>query len=265
MLSVVIITFNESANIVDCVRSARTVSEDVVVVDSGSTDDTVALARQAGARTFSIDWVGYGHSRNYGAGKALNDWILALDADERITPALAHSLRALPEPDSHTVFRFRRRNFLNFQAIRFGTLGFEKVTRVYHRCQSSWDLTLVHEKLVGRELKHVVIAGSLLHYGWKDAEDYRIRAVRYARLSAAKYRLEGREAGWLKRIGSPLFNAFKSYVLQFGFLEGGRGLTIARTIFHYSWMKYHFLHELQQRREAKLELRDLRAQLEVRA
>ena len=88
-ISVVIITLNEEKNIIDCIRSAKLLSDDIIVVDSGSVDNTVQLARHEGARVFPIKWQGYGFSRNLGAGKAKHNWIFALDADERISPALA--------------------------------------------------------------------------------------------------------------------------------------------------------------------------------
>src|SRR5215204_1692236 len=93
LLSVVIITLNEENNIVDCIRSAKRVSDDVVVVDCGSDDLTVAMARREGARTFSIDWQGFGFSRNFGAAQAEHNWVLALDADERVSEELAQSIK----------------------------------------------------------------------------------------------------------------------------------------------------------------------------
>ena len=158
-LSVVIITRNEENNIVDCIRSARLVSDDIIIVDALSADDTVRYAGQEGARVFSVDWKGYGYARNYGAARAKNNWILALDADERITPVLASSIakQALMEPT--TIYCFKRVNYLGKKAIRFGTLGFETVKRIYHRKHCSWDHTLVHEKLTGANSIKRIIPG----------------------------------------------------------------------------------------------------------
>src|SRR5678815_232577 len=106
-LSVVIITRNEEHHIADCIRSATLVSEDVIVVDAGSTDDTVALARFLGARAYVEDWVGYGHARNLGAAKAHFDWILSLDADERVSESLAAAIHQLSPKDAKQLFSFR--------------------------------------------------------------------------------------------------------------------------------------------------------------
>src|SRR5678810_681607 len=98
-LSVVIITRNEEDNIVDCIQSAKTVSDDIIVVDAGSIDRTTKLAIASGARVFSVQWEGYGFSRNFGAERAKNDWILSVDADERISKALATAIQTLQFAD----------------------------------------------------------------------------------------------------------------------------------------------------------------------
>ncbi|MGZ5287703.1 MAG: glycosyltransferase family 2 protein [Flavisolibacter sp.] len=243
-LTVVIITRNEEQNIVDCIRSARLIAQDIVIVDSGSVDSTVDLARAAGARVFEIGWEGYGYSRNFGAVRAKNPWILALDADERVSQSLADSINKLTYTNELEVFRFRRKNFLDRHEIRYGTLGFETVTRIYNRDQFTWDLSLVHEKLEPGNGIRKMIGGYLDHYGLKNYEDYASKSRIYARLSAEKYFTEGRRAGWIKRLGSPVFNSIKSYFFQLGFLEGLRGIRTARMIAYYSWLKYYYLQQM---------------------
>jgi len=243
-VSVVIITFNEGSNIVDCIRSAQQISDDIVVVDSGSDDNTVALARQNGAKTFCIEWQGYGFSRNFGARQARHPWILALDADERITPELAASIGKLKINDNQLLIKFRRENFIGNKKIRFGTPGFETITRIYHRDTYQWDNTLVHEKLVAPKARKKLIPGSILHYGQKNYEEYKNKSDLYAQMSAEKYALEGRKAGYAKRLLSPFFNSIKSYIFQFGFLDGKLGFLIAVNIASYSWLKYFYLQQL---------------------
>lgn len=244
ILSVVIITRNEENNIADCIQSARLISNDIIVVDSGSEDNTISLAEQYGAKVFSITWMGYGHSRNYGAAQAKNNWILALDADERMDQTLALSIRSLRFDNDNCIYRFRRKNYLGKREIRFGALGFETVKRIYHRDHAKWDLTQVHEKLVSPHSKKAIIAGHIRHYGLKNAEDYKAKAVSYALMSAEKYFFQGYETSFLKRMASPLFNSLKSYVFQLGFLDGRLGFTVARTIAYYSWLKYFYLDQM---------------------
>jgi glycosyltransferase involved in cell wall biosynthesis len=260
-VSVVIITKNEEKNIVDCIRSAQLLSDDVVVVDCGSDDETVSLAQKAGARAFEIEWKGFGFSRNFGAEKANNSWIFSLDADERITPELASVIKELQLNSKDQVFRFRRINYFAGTEIRFGTLGFEKVSRVYNRNHCYWDFTQVHEKLISsKDFTTIKIGGFITHFGLKNYEDFRQKSVLYAQLSAEKYIDEGRKPNALKRYASPLFNSFKSYIFQFGFLEGRQGFMMAKMIAHYSWLKYNYLHKFSKH---KVQIKEFRAPLQA--
>jgi len=243
-LSVVIITRDEENNIVDCIRSAKLVSDEIIVVDTGSTDQTMKLAIALGAKVFSIPWEGYGFSRNYGAEKAKNSWILALDADERISPELGLSIHRMKFTDVNCIYRFRRKNYIAGKKICFGTLGFETVKRIYNRNYAKWDLTLVHEKLQSYQPSKKLITGYIDHFGLKNEEDYKAKAVLYAQMSAEKYFLQGRKTHFLKRFLSPIFNSVKSYILQLGFLDGHNGWISAKMISYYCWLKYFSLHQL---------------------
>lgn len=243
-LSVVIITLNEESNIVDCIRSAKLISNDIIVVDSGSDDRTIELAKNFGARVFSVEWESYGASKNFGAWQAIHNWIFALDADERITAALAKSINHLHFDKVNMVYKFRRENYLGHKQIRFGTLGFEAVKRIYNRNITAWDLSLVHEKLVGHPVQFHLISGRLKHYGLKNYAAYQLKAIWYAQMSAEKYFAEGRKINWLKKFFSPVFNSVKSYIFQVGFLDGRPGFIIAKTTAQYSWLKYFYLRQL---------------------
>src|SRR5450432_3690900 len=110
-VSVVIITKNEECNITDCIISAKKISNDIIVIDSGSTDTTAALAKSLHAKVFSVLWEGYGHARNAGALLAGNDWIFSLDADERITNEFAGVLKDITLTDERTIYAFNRINY----------------------------------------------------------------------------------------------------------------------------------------------------------
>ncbi len=252
-ISVVIITRNEAQNITACIRSAQLLSSDIVVVDSGSTDQTVSLAKKAGARVVEMDWKGYGFSRNTGALHAANDWIFSLDADERITPELARKIQQTALCNNR-LYQFRRHNFMGHKQIRFGTAGFDKVIRIYNRNFASWDLSIVHEKLQG-DCFVKKIAGSMDHFSMEDLQDYREKSVLYAKLSAQKYYSQGIKAGFVKRFLSPAFNSVKSYVFQLGFLDGYKGLQLAKAIAHYTSLKYEFLYQLDQQQSRPQQVR----------
>lgn len=250
MISVVIITKNEAHSIVDCINSARLITDDIVVVDSGSFDNTLAVAQQRGAKVITLDWNGYGAAKNNGAELAKYDWIFSLDADERITPQLAASIEKLNLNKAGCVFQFNRTNYIGGKKIRFGTGGFDKVIRLYNKQNVSWDLTAVHEKLIGINTK-VKIKGNLIHYSAKSVSNYNDKITFYAKLSAEKYFAQNRHASFTKRFIAPIFNSFKSYFLQLGFLDGRTGLGLAKTIAYYTWLKYQQLHLLEQEKAAK--------------
>jgi glycosyltransferase involved in cell wall biosynthesis len=242
-LTVVIITLNEAHNIADCISSAKLVSDDIVVVDCGSADSTIAIAEQLGAKVFNVEWQGYGFARNFGAGHGKYGWILSLDADERISPALVVSIKNL-QPEAGRIYKFKRRNHIGNKQIRFGTLGFETVTRIYHRDHYEWDLATVHEKLTPASNPARIIKGHVDHFGLSSYEHHRQKARHYAQLSAEKYYSEGKRAGLVKRVSSAFFNSFKSYVIHLGFLDGRTGFKLAITTAYYSWLKYFYLGEM---------------------
>lgn len=243
-ISVVIIAFNEENNIADCIRSAKMISDDIIVVDSGSIDNTMQLAESLGATIFSIQWKGYGASKNFGATKAKHDWIFSLDADERITKELAASINQLKFDKPTTVHKFKRENYFFNKKIRFGSFGFDKVKRIYHRNYVKWNLVPVHEKLFGKSVQKKLIKGTLQHIGSKNLEEQRSKIIFYAQKGAEKYFAEGKKTNLFKKFASPLFNSIKSYIFQLGFLDGKEGFLIAKNIAYYSWLKYSCLHQL---------------------
>lgn len=244
MISVVIITKNEEHNIVDCIGSAKLVTDDIIVIDSGSSDQTLVLAQEQGANVMRLGWRGYGAAKNYGANLAKYNWIFSLDADERITPQLTASIQKLKLNKADCVYQFSRTNYIGSKKIRFGTGGSDKVIRLYNKHNVSWDVTAVHEKLVGANTKEK-IKGSLIHYSAKSLQNYKEKITFYAKLSAEKYLEQGLHAGFTKRFIAPLFNSFKSYFLQLGFLDGRTGFGLAKLIAYYTWLKYHELHQLE--------------------
>jgi glycosyltransferase involved in cell wall biosynthesis len=249
-ISTVIITKNEAGNIEDCIRSAKTVSDDVVVVDCGSEDETVALAKKSGAKVIAVVWQCYGHSRNAGAAAAKYDWILSLDADERVSPALVKALQSLSLENTNSIYKIKRENYFAGKQLHFGTLGFEKVARLYNRTTAQWDLFPVHEKLqstasikrINQPILHLGISTLLLH---KQKKEW------YALLSAQKYAQQQKKATFIKRFFAPAFDGVKSYVFQLGFLDGKKGWQVAVTISYYTWLKYHLLHQMTQEQDAQ--------------
>ena len=248
-ISVVIIAKNEMQNIGDCIMSAKLVSNDIIVADSGSEDGTQTLVLKYGARLHETTWKGYGQTRNEAAALTINKWILALDADERISPELATAINGCLMDNNKILFGFKRKSFLARKKIRFGEWGRDRVYRLYNKDQANWDAQLVHENITGNGIVKKLIPGELLHYTMKDMEEYQAKTILYANLSAKKYADQGKKATWIKRYVSPVFSFIQNYLFRLGFLDGKEGLIIAYTSAKYVFLKYKFLHLLLQKKQ----------------
>jgi glycosyltransferase involved in cell wall biosynthesis len=243
-ISVVIITKNEACNIVDCIRSARKISNDIIVIDSGSTDATVSLAKAENANVHSILWEGYGYSRNTGAKLARNDWIFSLDADERVTSELAGAVAGIVFPDAPVIYGFKRVNYFGNKKIRYGALAHDRVFRLYNRRHSSWNMAPVHERLTGTNLKRVTISAYAIHYGINTEAHYLQKRMGYAVLCAFKYQQEKKKFIYAISLFAPAFNFIKAYIFQLGFLDQQRGFIIAKINAYYTRKKYRQLRVL---------------------
>lgn len=241
-ISVVIITKNEAINIVDCILSAKKISKDIIVVDSGSVDETIVLAKKEFAKVQSITWKGYGEARNTGAMLASNNWILSLDADERVTDSLATAIRALDFTDKNIVYGFKRLNFFGKTKIRHGVLRNDRVFRLYNRKHAHWNLSPVHEKLIGENIKRSTLSSCAEHYGIRNAAHYLQKKTGYAFLCALKYKQEKKRFITAFRLLSPAFNFIQAYIFQLGFLDKEIGFIVARINAYYTSKKYQQLY-----------------------
>jgi len=243
-VSIVIIAKNEARNIVACILSAKSISDNIILVDAESQDDTPGLAKAAGCEVIIHKWRGYGNARNLGAAAAKYDWILSLDADERITPSFASQLPEVFLEDKGILYGFKRRNFFAGKVLRFGSLGRDKVWRLYNRNMAKWDAAPVHEKLAGDFRKRKLLKLNIDHYTIQHHSHYKNKSKVYAYLCATKYMREGRRSNNLKKLFAATFNFFQSYFFLFGFLDGKNGLSVAKVNAYYTWLKYHYLDEL---------------------
>lgn len=243
-ISVIIIAKNEAENIGDCILSAQLISNNIIVADSGSRDNTREIVLQKAATLLQVDWKGYGQTRNEAAKIAAHDWVLTLDADERITEKLAVYINSLVFTNDKIVYGFKRENFWGSNKIKFGEWGRDKVYRLYNKQQAAWNLALVHENIEGENLEKKLLPGSVLHYTMKNTAAYKQKSILYAQLSADKYLSQGKKASLIKRFISPIFSFIQNYIFRFGFLDGKDGLTIAYISSLYIFKKYKYLHQL---------------------
>ncbi len=247
-ISVVIITKNEAHIIGNTLNSLQPLISDVVVVDSGSTDETVNICRRYNATVIETGWAGYGINKNKGIAAARYDWILSLDADEAVDDELKHSLQQLSLQDENEVFNIRFKNFFCNKWIRFGEWGFDKHIRLFNRNKVQWNNVEVHENLIfPDDVRVTLLKGHILHYTVYSRQEYAEKMNGYARMNAKKYFDAGKRAGFFKRFLSPIFAFLQHYILRLGFLDGKEGFIIARTTSLYTYQKYHYLKVLNER------------------
>jgi glycosyltransferase involved in cell wall biosynthesis len=245
-VTVTIITKNEAAHIAAAIASAQWANE-VVVVDCGSQDETVALARAAGARVEHREWTGWIDQKNHAAGLATHDWIVSLDADERLTPQLAQEIRSvLATEPPHRGYRVPRVTFHLGRWIRSTDFYPDFQTRLYDRRAARWQGRYVHESVtvdgsVGR------LTNELLHYSYRDLHDHLDRINEYTTLAARQMHERGRRATPLDLVVQAPAAFLRNFVLRRGFIDGGVGLTLSLVNAYAVFLKFAKLWELERR------------------
>jgi glycosyltransferase involved in cell wall biosynthesis len=221
-LSAVIITKNAASSLGECLASVA-FADEIVVVDSGSSDGTRALAKERGARVIEHEWLGFGPQKQLAVDAAAHDWVLCVDADERVSPALREAIRReLAAPRAHVYALARCNRFLG-RWLRHGEGYPDWSVRLFHRAHARWSDDPVHEKVVS-EAPATKLAGDLLHDSAETLERYLDKQNRYTTLQAQTLRSAGRRATVLHLALAPAFRFVKFYVLRLGFLDGAPGL-----------------------------------------
>ena len=238
-LSALVVAKDEAARITAVVAAVRPLVAEVVVVDTGSSDETAALAGAAGARVLHSRWLGYGPTKNWGAEQCAHDWIWSLDADEVPDAALGTCIRTL-RPAAATVYGMRRVTNYRGRWIEHGAWGRDVVWRVYDRRAVRWDERPVHENLIW-EGRRERLAGRLLHDSYPTLAAFDAKREPYLRLSVEALRAAGKEATWTKRHLAPAWRWVRGYVLQAGFLDGRAGWEIAAADYRMVREKYRRL------------------------
>jgi glycosyltransferase involved in cell wall biosynthesis len=243
-LSVTIITLNEAEHIAAAIASVSWASE-IIVIDAGSADDTVAIARQLGARVETRAWPGWAEQKNYAASIASQDWILSLDADERITPALAQEIRTLLETEPPLRgYRMPRVAFHLGRWIRTTDFYPDFQTRLYDRRAAEWGRRRVHES-VQVEGSVGVLRHEIEHYSYRNIGDQIERLHTYSALAAQQMHDEGRSARPLDLLVHPPAAFLRNYVLRRGILDGVPGLVISLLNAYGVFLKFARLWEIR--------------------
>lgn len=243
-VSVVIIVRNEALCIADCLTSVAGFADEIVVVDSGSTDGTPEICEGLGARVIKTDWPGFGPQKHRAVLAAANDWVLCLDADERVSHELLASIKDALNNPAFSAYRFARRNRFLGRYLRHGEGYPDWSLRLFDRRAARWSDDVVHEKVLCA-LPVGTLAGDLLHESAETLESYLAKQNRYTSLAAQNY--TGRPVSAARLLLSPLVRFVKFYLLRGGFRDGVPGLVhIAIGCFN-SFIKYAKIRERQLR------------------
>ena len=246
-LSVAIITRNAAALLERCLASVA-FAEEVVVVDSGSTDGTVELAARHGARVVRKEWLGFGAQKQFAVDAASHEWVLCVDADEWLSPELSEAIVAELKTPRGFVYAIPRRNRFLGRWLKHGEGYPDWNVRLFHRERARWGGETVHEKIVTRS-PVLRLRGDLLHDSAETLEKYLDKQNRYTSLQAESLRAAGRRANALQLVVSPLLRFIKFYLLRLGFLDGVPGLVHVTIGCMNSFNKYAKLKALERASE----------------
>jgi glycosyltransferase involved in cell wall biosynthesis len=247
-ISACIIACNEEKNLPRCLASVAPLADEMVVVDSGSTDGTVALARSLGARVIAQPWLGYVGQKNFALAQAIHPWVLSVDADEELSPVLRAAVAKLrddpaaDQPGAPNGYQVSRLVFYRGKWIRHGDWYPDRLVRLFRRAEARFIGGRVHEKL---EIAggHPVLPGDLFHYTYTDAADRAARCRKYAELWAESAFEAGRRAGPGAGALHAAVRLLRGYFLKGGFLDGAIGWDVAAGNAREVALKYRLLRE----------------------
>jgi glycosyltransferase involved in cell wall biosynthesis len=239
-LSVVIITLNEEKNLDRCLQTIKYISDEIVVVDSGSTDKTVQIAQRYGARVITQPFLGYVDQKNFATAQASNDWVLSIDADECLSPELESSIKKVKRDPEHQAYKLSRLTNYCGKWIHHSGWYPDKKIRLYNRTKGSWQGDRIHEYWeltyqagdVGR------LRGDLLHYSYHTLSDHLRQIEKFSEILARRDVDKGKSSSILKVMIAPRWKFFTDFIIRLGFLDGYSGFLVCRMSSFATFMKY---------------------------
>lgn len=244
-ISAVIITNNEEENIGKCLQAVQKIAEEIIIVDSLSTDRTVEIAKGFGAKIFSLEWSGFGPQKNFALQQATNNYVLALDADEVLSDDAIEEIKSLKQIGLAGVYEFPLLNFYFGKFLKHGLEYPNYKKRLFDKTTVRWNENLVHESLIVPEGYPVLrLKGHIKHYSYRTIEQYIAKANHYTTIGALELKSKGKTNYLFKMLFSPVFVFIKSYFFKAGFLDGLHGFVTALFNAHTNFLKYAKLWEL---------------------
>lgn len=245
-LSAVIITYNEERNIDRCLKSLQSVADEIVVVDSFSTDKTEEICKQYAVRFIQHPFEGHIQQKNVAIDAAENDWILSLDADEALTPMLEMSIRNVKENQLFNGYKFNRLTNYCGHWVKFCGWYPDTKVRLINRNYGKWVGVNPHDRLELRGNQSIgLLAGDLLHFSYYSRADHLKQIEYFGDIAAKELHEKGGRSNWFKIIIKTLAQFIKSFILKQGFRDGKTGFTISRLSAFATYRKYYKLLQLQ--------------------
>lgn len=227
-LSVTIITLNEARNIGRCIDAVKSLADEIIVLDSFSTDDTLEICKEKGVTVIQREWEGYSASKNYLNSLATHEYIFSIDADEAPDKKLQEAILKEKASGFSGIYKVNRLTNYCGKWIKYSGWYPDIKIRIFPKKDSSWQGEFVHEELVlSADFKSKLLGGHLLHYSYYNYEEHRARADKYSKLTAQKMFKEGKSASILKPCLSGIGRFIAMYFLKKGFLDGKMGFKIA--------------------------------------
>ncbi|MGZ3809615.1 MAG: glycosyltransferase family 2 protein [Bacteriovorax sp.] len=239
-ISVVIITLNEEKNLSRCLESVKHIADEIVVVDSFSTDKTIEIATTYNASIYQEKFLGYGAQKNSATDKASNNWILALDADEALSKELEQSILEVKSNPEYNVYELSRLNNYCGKWIRHGGWYPDKKIRLYDRTKGSWRGEKIHESWMPDDKNEGIgkLKGDLLHYSYYTISDHIRQIEKFTEMSALESVSQGKSCSILKIWIVPIWMFLQNYFLRLGFLDGEKGYLVCKFSAHAAFIKY---------------------------
>lgn len=251
-ISGLVITYNEEMNIGRCLKSMLPVCDEIVVIDSFSTDKTKEICEAHGVRFVENPFSGHIEQKNYAVAQATHQIVLSLDADEELSETLQKSILEVKGNWQAEAYHFNRLTNFCGKWIKHSGWYPDAKTRLWDKQHGKWGGENPHDTVVLKAgVASKKLKGDLFHYSFHRIEDHALRAAKYAQIAANAMHKKGKKSSAIKALGSSSLLLFKSYFLKFGFLDGFYGLVIAITSAHTSFLKYVYLRELNKKKSTK--------------
>ncbi len=244
-LSAIVITRNEAHNLHDCLQSLRGLVDEIIVVDSQSTDATVAIAQQHGAKVAQPEgWPGFGPQKNRALDLATCDWVFSIDADERVTPELTEEIKRALQGDADVAYQVPRLSLYCGKFIHHAGWQPDYVLRLFKRGTAKFSDDLVHERVLTQQ-QVLALQNHLLHYSYLNFSQVLSKVDAYSSASAKQAYARGKRSSVAGALGHGVWAFFRTYVIRRGFLDGAHGLALSISNAETSYYKYLKLWHMQ--------------------